>query len=499
MSNVRVTYSGLIAFIVTFTGILTGTIFVIIVTRRLTLEEFGLWTLIGSLITYVTIIEPIITYWTTRQIARAEKVGKTALVTSGFFSIGGISVYVIIAIVVAQSLNVDFNILLLAGALIPLAFLNNILSSICIGFKPQSTSYGLLAFETTKIPLGFYFVVIAELGIIGAILTIVFANLIKMIILIIMAKEQLSGTILVETLKFWFKMSWLTLYKSIHGFIFKLDVMLFSLSTNSLVGLAYWGSASAVSNFVANSGSISQGLYPKLLATRKQEYAIENFKRTMYFAIPILAATIIFAKSGLHILNPLYGDASFIVIILAFRAFSALITGFCFGILESFEKVDLDKQASFKKYVKSKLFLVPTLRIIFSSLYVGVLALFLIAFGSSNTGDVETVTIWALIILFSSAPFSIYGLIKVKKSYGIIFPYKITAKYILVAIATMILITPLSDLILTYPESIWNFLPEIIPLVIFGVIFYFGVTYIIDESTRKLFKSIYNELLNKKK
>ena len=39
MSSIRVTYSGLIAFGVSLIGVITGTIFVIMVTRKLTPDE----------------------------------------------------------------------------------------------------------------------------------------------------------------------------------------------------------------------------------------------------------------------------------------------------------------------------------------------------------------------------------------------------------------------------------------------------------------------------
>ena len=82
LSNIRVTYSGLIGFIVGISGVFTGLIFVLMITRRLSPEEFGTWTLIGSILTYFLISELIISFWTTRQIARDEDVGKTAVFSS---------------------------------------------------------------------------------------------------------------------------------------------------------------------------------------------------------------------------------------------------------------------------------------------------------------------------------------------------------------------------------------------------------------------------------
>ena len=76
MSGIRVTYSGLISFSIGLVGVLTGLIFTLIITRELSQEEFGTWSLIGGLTGYVLILEPIISYWTTREIARNKKSGK---------------------------------------------------------------------------------------------------------------------------------------------------------------------------------------------------------------------------------------------------------------------------------------------------------------------------------------------------------------------------------------------------------------------------------------
>ena len=95
MSGIRVTYSGLISLGVGLVSVFTGIIFTLIVTRQLTPDEFGTWGLLGTLIAYAVIIEPIISYWTTRDIARGGESGKTAIVSSGLFSIGGLLIYII--------------------------------------------------------------------------------------------------------------------------------------------------------------------------------------------------------------------------------------------------------------------------------------------------------------------------------------------------------------------------------------------------------------------
>ena len=107
MSEIRVTYSGLISFGVGISTIITGLFFILIVTRQLTAEELGTWTLVGGLLVYAIVIEPIVSYWTTREIARGEKSAKTALITSTAFS--GIATIIYLGIIFFINLDSDID------------------------------------------------------------------------------------------------------------------------------------------------------------------------------------------------------------------------------------------------------------------------------------------------------------------------------------------------------------------------------------------------------
>ena len=51
---------------------------------------------------------------------------------------------------------------------------------------------------------------------------------------------------------------------------------------------------------------------------------------------------------------------------------------------------------------------------------------------------------------------------------------------------------------LVYSESIFEFLPNLIPFLILGVLAYFGLTNLIDKKTRNLFNAIFLEIKRKK-
>ena len=124
MSNIRVTYSGLISLTGGIISIFTGIIFTLIITRSVTPEEYGTWGLIVGLITYVSLIGPIVSYWSTRDTARNIQSGKTAVLSSIFLSIGAISIYILVSYLMGNYTNVERNVLLFAAILIPTMFVN---------------------------------------------------------------------------------------------------------------------------------------------------------------------------------------------------------------------------------------------------------------------------------------------------------------------------------------------------------------------------------------
>ena len=158
MSGIRVTYTGLISLIGGIISIFTGIIFTLIVTRSVTPEEYGTWGLIVGLITYVMLIGPIVSYWSTRDTARNIQSGKTAIWSSMLISIGAISIYILISYLMSDYTNVEKNVLLFAATLIPVLFLTQILTAINLGWKPHVVSYSTIAYGISSIPLALFLI-----------------------------------------------------------------------------------------------------------------------------------------------------------------------------------------------------------------------------------------------------------------------------------------------------------------------------------------------------
>ena len=498
MSEVRVTFSGLISFVVGIGSLVTGLIFTLIVTRRLTPEEFGEWGLIGALTGYVLMFSPVISYWNTREVARGVDSGRTALQSSLIFSFGAIIVYLIIAKLVGSNVGVDFFILFLALIIIPVEFVKYSLSAITLGFKPHAAEYGLLSFELTKIPIGLVLIYFLDMGIEGVIITTTLASSSSIIILLITARKKIRGKFQKKYVKRWIKLSWLPLYPKISDLLDRSEVTVFTIITGSLTALAYWTAANSVSHLVNHSAKINRALYPKLLSGGKKEFFQENFVRVLYFAFPLTAMTIIFARPGLFLLNPLYEVA--VVVVFALIPFTFLRTMYkVFApTLSGIEKVDTNENSTFMDYVKSKLFVIPTLVTIERGVSLSSLTILLLILVQYGSTELELVMYWGIISSISQLPFTIYLGYLVYREFHPQIDYNVIIKYFLATTIIFLVTYVLMDEFLIYEEEIFVFFPNFLPFLISPIIGYLGLTYLIDPKTRKLVKLVIKELRNRK-
>ncbi len=497
MSNIRVTYSGLISLFIRFFSILTGLAFTLIVTRQLTQEEFGTWGLISGVIIYATIINPIINYWSTREIARGEKSGKTALSTSSIFSAAGIFVYIIIAYFVGLQSNADLDVLLLASILVPVIFINDSLSAINAGWKPHVVSYGFLGFEIIKIPAGLTLVYFLQWGIEGAIYASFIAYLASIVIQIIFAKEKLKVDFNFKYIKKWTRLFWLPVYRGLPSLLSLSDVVIFSVITGSVIGVAYYTAAKTVGFLVNNTRSFTTGLYPKLLESGKKEYLQEMIIQLLFFAFPLVAFSIAIAKPALFVLNPIYEIAAPVVIILSIRSLITTLNLTFFQALQGIEEIDIKKTSTFRDYIKSKLILFPTFQLIRHGIYIGLLVLLLFFVEFNEEDQIEIVIYWALIGLIVEIPIFMYILNLVRKSFVLKLETLTLLKYAFASVISFGLMYILMDEYLQYENKIFEFLPNLIIFISIGIGSYLAITYFIDNRTRILVKAIISELLFK--
>lgn len=495
MDDIRVTYSGLLGFAVAMGGMVAGLAFTIIVTRQLTPEEFGVWAVIGSMTSYSTAAEPVISYWTTRQVARGKPVGKTSMVSTSMFAGGSIPVYLMSIYLFTSVEPAFFDSMLLGALLVPVLFVEYTLSAVNMGYRPHGVSVAMAAFQATKIPAGLALVFFLGLGLEGAILAVFAAHLVDIVVQLRYARPRLAVRLDFAYLWGWIRQSWMPLYSRIPGVLATLDILLYAMITGSVVGVAYYAAALVAAKTVGRTNQVSQALYPKLLAEGSRDHISQNFTLLMYFAIPLLVLSVLFSRHAMFLLNPEYVVAWAAGALLSVAMFLQVVMNFVRHVLRGIEDVDLEERPSYSALLKSRLFLVATIDNAYYVVYLVALAVSLYIFGGMP--EPMLVVVWASVMLAVSGPFLLYFALLVRR-HSPFRPSGSILRYVggAAGMAAVFLVT--NDTVAVFDVSIYSYLPGLLSELTICCLTYLGITYVIDRKTRLLFGRVISEIVSRR-
>ena len=497
MDDIRVTYSGLLGFAVAMGGMLAGVAFTIIVTRQLTPEEFGVWAVIGSMTSYSIAAEPIISYWTTRQVARGKPVARTSMMSTSMFAVGSIPIYLLSIYLFTNIESAFFDSMLLGAILIPALFVQGTLSSVNMGYRPHAVSVGVAAFQAFKIPAGLALVFFLGLGLDGAILAVFAAHLANIAVQLRYARPRLAAVLDLAYLRGWIRQAWIPLYSRIPGVLGTLDIILYVAVAGSVVGTAYFAAALVVAKMVIRAGRISQALYPKLLAEGSRDHISENFTLMMYFAIPLLILAVLFSQHAMFLLNPEYAAAWVAGVLLALATFLHIIKNFVRNVLKGTDDVDLEERPSASALLKSRLFLTGTVENAYYAVYLAALAISLHVFG--DLPEPQLVVVWSSVMLAVSVLFLLYHVVLVRKHEPFGLQYGSILRHVAggTGMAAVFLLT--NDHVVVFDVSIYAYLPGLLSELAICCATYLGITYAIDRKTRRLFRMVLSEVASRRR
>ena len=497
MSEVRVTYSGLIAVFMSVVNVILGFIFTIMITRSLTPDEFGMWNLILGFIFYMVVVEPTISYWVTRETARNIPSQKTAIISSSLFSIGGVFGYLAIAFLVGNQTTIDHEIILLGSILVPVMILNNTLIGINLGWKPHTPQFARLFFLIAQICLVAFLVYFLQMGIQGIIISSFIANIASIIALTFYARKKLYNRLNLQYLQNWIRRSWLPLYPALGSGISSLGVIIFSIITQSTEGVGFWAAAIVNVVLITQAIHIAKSTYPKLLHDGVSTYLKQNLNLLIFITILFTSITITFSKQSLFILNPVYEIVFPVVIVVAIWKFFDVI-GLAFqSYITGIEQVDTKNTSKFKDYVKSKLFLIPTITLIQHSITMILLTLGLLSL--SHFSQFNLLLYWAGIGLLIQIPITIYLYYLSKNLFTISFEFIKFFKYIFSSVISFGSVYFLMDITLVYEQELIFFTFNVLLYAIIAVGSYLGISYLLDSTIRDLINSSLNEIKKFKK
>ena len=143
--------------------------------------------------------------------------------------------------------DVDQNVLIFGVLLIPAMYMHKVLSAINVGWKPHTVPLSNFYADVAKIPLVLIFLYYLDMGVVGVIIAFFVGYVINDIMLLWYGREKVKNKIKKEFIQKWLKISWLPLYPQIAPLVARSDIVIFTVITGSVIGLAYYSAALVLS------------------------------------------------------------------------------------------------------------------------------------------------------------------------------------------------------------------------------------------------------------
>lgn len=496
MNNVRLQFSGIVRFAAIIFSLFTGLVFTTLVTRNLSIEEYGQWSAIGSLIGYGIFPALGLGYWFTRYTARNIHIANMGLVFSLIFSFIGVLVFFLAAMLFLPDLSILMSVLVFAAFQVITYSLVNSLTAIGNGKNPSIAAYSMFGFEITKVILVFLAVYLTDFKLIEAITVIILAQIVQIGVFFVLLQSEIKLKSELKNIIKIIKTIWIPFYNKFPGVIFASDILIISLMTSSFPQIAIFRIAIVFSTIIEYGSQLTYPLYIKLLGGGKKEDVFITTRLLLLFTIPMSIGIFILAKPLLYLLNPEYIISEKILQILVFYSVSMVISSIFDNIILGMEKIDVMEEVEHKKLFFSGLFKLPTINFVRIITYIFSLGLITIIFWNKEMPLEQFGEFWALILLITSIPITFWKWQIARKIITIRFPWKNIVRYFIASAIMGIIVISLSQL-LSYEPEILEFFPQLLAIIIISIITYFGILMLIDKETKEMIKSATEMIFHK--
>ena len=497
--KIRLRYAGFVNFASNLISIFTGLMFVTMTSRRLSDVEFGLWHYIGTIIQYIVLPVSLTNYWLTRYAGRGFRVGKTGLILNSAVMIIMIGLYALVYPFISPPVTGIENLFILLFLIvilqIPAEYYSASLTALAKGVAPQATGYGQLVLEPMKLIVGYFLVIQLQWKLVGALLSFIIARYAYALFLALYLRRDLGDGLQPDLMKKWVKLWWLPAYNLVLlSYLRSIDVMMISYMTNSTVPIAHMKAIQTVIAVILYSNMLASALYPRLLRGGGAEDIKIVIEYVSMFSFPMVFGTMAMAKSFLSLLKVDFAVSSNALMVSSVYALFYTFSGILSTCLVGIEKVELNEDTSFIDYVKSKLFIVPSARLVVYSLMISMLYVFLNYTSIVNISDPSFIVFgWSLIRAISFLILLLYFWFKVRRELSVILPYKRILKYLLSSIVMFIVLWFTGIGRVAY-ERFADALISSVMGVALGAAIYFSILFVIDDETRKLVRDSIREI-----
>lgn len=491
LDKIRLRFTGLTAYFVSVLMTLTGLVFTMLITRRLTAEELGTWRYIGTLISYFIIPANLYGFWATRFTASGKNVLKTLVISMTTASILATAVFMLLSPTFSNVVGFVPTVFLVAALEIPAIYLYTLFESVAYAKKPYLNYYAQLVQEFLKIPIAVILVLFLRLGLMGAIIATVIAFAARAAAMALFLKDFEWGKFSGKTLTEMSSVTWLPLYQYGAGALITVDALIIAALVGSSEPLGYATAIFVLGSVVIMTGTLASGLYPRMLQDASEKNVETVINLVLLFLLPTSLGIVLLADHLLNILRPEYSVAAIILPIAVIQAILFVMSNIMESVILGSERVDFNTKVRFTDLVRSKLFQLPTLNYAHALTYVTALLIAMTFTKPKN--PIETVSLWLTVNLVAYIPFFIYKAYMATSMVKFKFPTRNLPAYVVAGGALSLVAYSLK------PEKLYvEIVPAIsitAPVIVASAAAYFIVLFAINKEFRQLFYAVVANIL----
>lgn len=486
-SRISLRSSGLTVFGARSLSVVTGLVFLLMITRSLTPAGFGLWEFIIDLVSFASYPVGIIAFWTTRRVARGFNVGKTSIYLSLGLSLAGLVFYLLSSLTVHSLVGSVLTSFLMAALLVPLGYWVSASTAVASGKNPQIVGYALVFSEACKIAVGFLMIVVLRGGLQGVIVAVEVSYFAQAALSSYLCRDVFGDRVELDEGRRWFVGSWVPAINSLSYVVGVADTFIISLVFSSTLVVGYYQAAFTVAQVVVYSSYLASGLYPLLLAGGSTKLPTVALDFSMLLGIPMAAGLSVLSRPVLFVLNPTYVAGAFGLVLLAFAALAQSVSSVLDSTLLGIETADTGSGVRHRELLRSNLALVPFLNFTYSLVYV--VAIFLVLRNYSHAAVSQIVAYWGAIQLAVASAIVAVKVVRAWRSHAIQFPPAIV-QYAMASIVMAGFALALSDTVLNYSSRLLYFSLVLISVVVLSAGLYFGIVYAVNARVRQNLKDL---------
>ncbi len=492
--RISVRRTGFAVFSFRLVSIFTGLAFLLMMTRSLSVSQFGLWEVVLDLVTFASYPAGILVYWATRDIARGRMLGKTALGMNMVLSLGGMALYAVLSFATSARIgHSDLTTMLLAIFLVPIAYWSQASNAIVSGYDPIVLGYSTMASEVSKLAFAYPLLIVFHVGIDGVIVSLMAANFAQAASSTLLARGALQLPFDPDSGRRWWRRAWLPSLATLPYILGIADTFVASLVAGGTMTVGFYQAAAAVATLAGYSYYLGAALYPLLLrgGAGSEELPTITLDLSLLFGIPMAVGAATLAKPILFVLSPksmYYVESTTALEILAFSALVYAMAQILDNVLSGRVTVDADDSAGFTHFLHSNLFFVFLVDIASAVAYV-LSVLVIVAVGAHIGASPEAIIdAWAAAQLVVFSVFVAARVVRIRKS-GKLSLRPSFLKYV-TGSALMGVFFLAAGGYLSYHVRSLDFTEELAVIGILGVLIYFAFLFATDGNFRRLTRAL---------